>query len=222
MTFAASLFAALIHTAQVIDITPDEPPSAHSDQTRHAACVERIATEPAEAYEDGLAWTSQGGGWPARHCAALALVALGHPGEAATRLEALGRTANGASARSRAILLGHAADAWLDAEEPERAAIAFAAGLEVDPGDYGLASGRAEALLAAGRAVEAAAAASAAIDLDPARAEAWRLRAEARLALGDAQAALSDVEAARARAPHNVDILLLRGRVREAMRQDGN
>ncbi|MEO1039076.1 MAG: tetratricopeptide repeat protein [Pseudomonadota bacterium] len=193
-------------------------PAASSDQRRHENCVRQIPDAPTQAYEAGLAWTSQGGGWPARHCAALALVALGHPGEAATRLEDLGRTIEGASPRSRAIMLGQAADAWLEAGEPTRAAAAFTAGLEQDPGDYGLAAGRAEALLAAGDLDAAHIAATQAIALNGQPAEAWRLRAEALLALDDLDGALGDMQAARERAPDDVEILLLRGRINEALR----
>ena len=54
-------------------------------------CVAGIDINPADAFEKALAWRDQGGGTQADHCAALALIALDEPGEAATRLDMLAR-----------------------------------------------------------------------------------------------------------------------------------
>ncbi len=188
------------------------------EQARYEACLARIADEPEQAYEDGLAWTSQGGGWPARHCAALALVALGHAGEAGARMARLGEETIAASDRTRAVLFGHAGDAFLQVQAWSEAAGAFERGLAFAPQDYGLAAGVAQARLSQGDAEAAERAATRAAAIDPRGAEAWRLRAEARLLQGDLDAAESDMRQARERAPEDVAILLLRGRINEARR----
>ena len=188
------------------------------ERARYEACLLRIAQEPEQAYEDGLAWTSQGGGWPARHCAALALAALGHPGEAGARMAVLGEETIAATDHTRAVLFGHAGDAFLEAQDWDAAANAFQRGLAFAPQDYGLAAGAAQARLSQGDAEAAERAATRAIAIDARGAEAWRLRAEARLRQGDLDAAQSDMTEARERAPDDVAILLLRGRINEARR----
>ena len=164
------------------------------EQARYEDCLARIAEDPEQAYEDGLAWTSQGGGWPARHCAALALVSLGHPGEAGARMARLGEEAIAASDHTRAVLFGHAGDAFLEAEAWDEAAGAFERGLAFAPHDYGLAAGVAQARLSQGDAEAAERAATRAAAIDPRGAEAWRLRAEARLIQGELYGAESDME----------------------------
>ena len=75
------------------------------DQARYRACIAEIDADPMAAYETGLAWQAQAGGWPAAHCTALAIVASGDYAEGAARLET---NAEGAVA------------AGDDAEEPGR------------------------------------------------------------------------------------------------------
>src|SRR5262249_20810934 len=55
----------------------------------YESCVAAINKNAADAFEMALSWRTQGGGLPADHCAALALLALDEPGEAASRLNAL-------------------------------------------------------------------------------------------------------------------------------------
>lgn len=189
---------------------------------RHETCLGLISQNAETAYEEALAWRHQGGGWPAEHCVSLALIALDQPEAGAARLRAAAEGAVTATEASRAIMFGQAGDGFLIAEDPAAARAAFERGLDFAPGDPGLKRGVAEASLVLGDAGAAEAAASEAASearSGAARAEALRLRAEARLALGDLGAALEDVEAARVDAPDNIDILLLRGRINEAIRQ---
>ena len=189
---------------------------------RHATCLALISQDAELAYEEALAWRHQGGGWPAEHCVSLSLIALDQPGDGAARLRAAAEGAITATDMSRAIMFGQAGDGFLRAEAPQEALAAFQRGLDFAAEDAGLKRGVAEAALAlsdAAAAERAAGAAYAGAATDAARAKALELRAEARLALGALDQARDDVEAARAFAPEDIDILLLRGRINEAIRQ---
>ncbi len=193
-----------------------------ADQLRYEGCVTRIAEAPEAAHDDAIAWRLAGGGWPARHCEALAVTALGNYAEGAQRLIATAEAATGADLSARAAMLGQAGDAWRLAGEEAAALEAFEAGLQYAPGDAGLMIGIAQSLMALGRAGEAETAAARALARHPEAAEAWRVRAEARLAAGDLDGARSDVEQARELAPDNIAILKLLGDVILAARRAGS
>lgn len=189
---------------------------------RHETCLSMISQDAELAYEEALAWRHQGGGWPSEHCVSLSLIALGHAEPGALRLRAAAEGAITASDMSRAIMFGQAGDGFLSAGAHAEALAAFQRGLDFAGADAGLHRGVAEAALALADAPLAARAASEAIaasQAETARAEALRLRAEAYLAQGQTGPALEDVETARQFAPDNIDILLLRGRINEAIRQ---
>ena len=189
---------------------------------RHEVCLDLIGQDAELAYEEALVWRHQGGGWPSEHCVSLALIALGQAEDGAARLRAAAEGAITASDMSRAIMFGQAGDGYMQAEAPQDALRAFRRGLDFVPGETGLKRGVAEAALAlddARTAETAASDAMASAETDADRAQALRLRARARLELGALPAAREDVEAARSYAPEAVDILLLRGRINEAIRQ---
>jgi tetratricopeptide (TPR) repeat protein len=191
------------------------------EATRLADCLERVETDPEAAYEDGLAWLSDGGRPAARHCAAVALIALGHPGEGAARLEELANAPDAGGIDKRMAYLGQAGNAWLLAGAPEAAVIAFDNALKLSPGNRDLLQDRAVAQIAAGRWQQAVSDLEAAAALAPLGAEGLSLRARAFLELERYQEALRDIEAARSAAPGNIDILVLRGEIREARRVSG-
>src|SRR5579871_5147266 len=62
-------------------------PFAGSDP--YQDCISAIAKKADDAFEMALAWRDHGGGVPAERCAALALISLDEPGEAASRLTTL-------------------------------------------------------------------------------------------------------------------------------------
>src|SRR5919108_545494 len=61
-------------------------------QREYEDCMTLARRVPADGYESALAWEGQGGGDPARHCAAVALIGMGKFTEAAERLESLAGT----------------------------------------------------------------------------------------------------------------------------------
>src|ERR1700761_5677962 len=60
-----------------------------SDPVHYRSCLATSNTNPAAALTDAEAWAKSGGGVPAQHCAALALVNLKRYPEAGMRLDHL-------------------------------------------------------------------------------------------------------------------------------------
>jgi tetratricopeptide (TPR) repeat protein len=191
------------------------------DQARYEACLAEIDSDPMAAYETGLAWQAQSGGWPAAHCTALAIIATGDVAEGARRLEVNAEGAVAAGSYARAVMSGRPGDAWLAAGEPAQALRAFTRGRDFAPDDAGLALGRSEAALEAGLYEVAEQAGDDAVALAPQSAEAYRLRGRARLELGALEAAEADMRAARERDPESIEVLLLRGDIVQARRAAG-
>ncbi len=91
------------------------------DSEAYELCLGAIDDDPLTAFDRALAWRDQGGGAPAVHCSALALIALGQYGDAADRLDALAQdTHNGLNAAIRAQLLVQAGNAWMMEGIPEQ------------------------------------------------------------------------------------------------------
>ncbi len=102
-------------------------------------CLTQSETDPEQAFDRALDWFDQGGGPPALHCSAVALVALGHFGDAADRLDALGQDpANGLGARLRAEIFVQAASAWMLEGFPLQAVESLEAALALEAGDQRL------------------------------------------------------------------------------------
>ena len=197
---------------------------ANGAADRHAECLAGISQNAEIGYEDALAWTHQGGGWPAEHCVSLALMALDQHEFGASRLRANAEGALSATDASRAIMFGQAGDGFLLAEAHGEAFSAFTRGLDFAPGDAGLHRGAAQAALADGDLETAKQQASAALASNPValeELEALRVRAEARLQSGELDGAEADMAAAREIAPDDIPLLLLRGRINEARRTAG-
>ena len=185
---------------------------------RLEACVAKIEVDPEEAYEDGLAWVYQGNRPGARQCTALALIALGRPDEGAARLEQLANSADGGTLEQRAEYLIQSGNAWLQAGAPEAAIVTFTNALKLKPGIPDLLVDRASANMMLGNWAEAKEDLDRAIELAPNMAIARQLRAEAHLNLDQLPLAMTDIEAALVADPENIDTLVLRGRIREAIR----
>lgn len=179
-------------------------------------CVGAIAKKPDDAFEMALAWRDHGGGIPAERCAALALISLNQPGEAAAKLDALAQRQDAGSAGLRASLLGQAGNAWLLANEPESAEEAFSAALKLTSQDPDLWVDRARARAARADWVNAESDLSVAIGLDQTRPEIFVLRASARNAQGNKDGYKSDINAALSLKPDFADALVERGAIRAA------
>jgi tetratricopeptide (TPR) repeat protein len=192
-----------------------------SESGRLQDCIEKIDRDAEAAYQDGLAWMAAGNRPAARHCTALALIALGQEAEGAARLEQLANAPDGGSLDERGIYLAQSGNAWLLARMPDAAVVTLTNAMKLRPSDGELRKDRARAYIALEKWNDAGADLDASIELSPGDAEAHRLRAFALLQLERFDDAWKDAEAALRISPRDVDAAVLRGDIREAMRRKG-
>jgi tetratricopeptide (TPR) repeat protein len=186
-----------------------EPAAAYED------CLLQVEAAPEEAYERAMSWAAVDGGAPARHCAAVALIAMGHYAEAGRRLEALANDlARSGQAGLSVDALAQAGNAWLLAGDLERANAVQSAALKQAPDHLELLVDRARTLGQAKNYGDALTDLDRALALAPGRADILIYRASARRFLGDNAGALEDVERALVLAPDNPEGLLERGILR--------
>ena len=188
---------------------------------RHEQCLERIAEDQELALEEAMIWRDQGGGRRARHCEAMALYAVGYPGEAAARLDQLADGADGGSAEMRRNFRLEAANFWLEAKDVNRAYASSTKGLESDERHAELRIARARAYSQSARYDYAETDLSTVIAYHPAHAAAYRYRADARLRQGNLDGAKSDIELSLRHDTMSVESSLLRGEINEAIRLRG-
>lgn len=186
--------------------TPAFPPDVRYDH-----CLARAASEPPQAFEDALGWAAQGGGEPARHCAAVALLHNGQPEAAAVRLEQLAQDMRAQPPALRAEVLAQAGRAWLEGRNAARAAAAFTTALELAPDAADILVDRAEAYAAAANYWEAIDDLNRAIELDRNRAEAYAFRAAAYRLVNAVDLALEDANRAVTLDPRLPEAWLERG-----------
>lgn len=91
------------------------------DAATYDKCLAQARKDPAEGFETGSSWRDHGGGVPAEHCVAIALIGLKQYGEAATRLEKLAAKMVRESDALRAEVLSQAAEAWSEGGQPKNA-----------------------------------------------------------------------------------------------------
>lgn len=185
---------------------------------RHKACLEQITQDEELAFEEAMIWQSQGGGRRARHCVAMALFALGHADEAAIRLEKLAKAPDAGSPAMRAGFYVEATDFWLKAQQPRKAIESATAGLKIAAAHIDLYIVRARAYAALGRWDFAEIDLSSALAYVPDEPRALRYRADARLQQGKLDLAQADINKAVTLDRENIDILLVRGKIIEAIR----
>jgi tetratricopeptide (TPR) repeat protein len=181
---------------------------------RYQDCLGLTHSAPAEALAKADNWHDNGGGFPAEHCAALALFGLKRYPEAAKRLEGLAGAMMGASSRMRADALDQAGQAWLLADRPADAKSDFDAALKLNKDDVDLLIDRAEAYYDGKKFPEAVADLDHALELAPGRADALVYRASAYRQLDRLDLALKDIDAAFKLQPENGPALLERGNIK--------
>ena len=191
---------------------------ARAEQTRLEACLVKTEIDPEEAYEDSLVWLSSGNRPRARYCNAVSLLALDRLEEGAARLEALATAPDPIELEDRTLYLVQAGNAWLAANYPEAAIVALSDALKLEDGNPMIFKDRAAAYLAVERWVEGVDDLNVALELAPGDPEALSLRARAHLATENLNAAKADMESALFYDPEILEILVLRGEIREAIR----
>jgi len=191
-------------------------PLPMDDSSRYERCLALVHHDPEQAFATAEDWRKAGGGFPAEHCAAVALVGLKRYQEAAQRLEALAGAMMQAQPWLRAEALEQAGQAWLLADRAGEAKSAFDAALQLVPDDPDLLIDRAQAYAEAHNYWPAIDDLNQALELEPNRADALIFRASAyRRVENGLDLALADVERALTLAPDAVPGLLERGNIRE-------
>lgn len=173
-------------------------------------CIALARQKPQEGWEEALAWTSLGGGEPARHCGAIALIGLRQFEEGAKRLEDLAAQSH-AEAKLRAGMLAQAGQAWLLDKNPERAVAAQTAALKLVPDAPDLLVDRAESYGEAKNYKDALTDLDRALTLAPDRVDALTFRATAKRFLDDTKGAAADIARALQLDPLNQDAWLESG-----------
>ncbi|MGB8843878.1 MAG: tetratricopeptide repeat protein [Aliidongia sp.] len=103
------------------------------DAATYDKCLALARKQPSEGFETGSIWRDHGGGLPAQHCVALALIGLKEYVEAAHRLEKIAAEMVRESDSLRASVLAQAAEAWSEAGQAENAEAALTAALKLAP-----------------------------------------------------------------------------------------
>lgn len=174
-------------------------------------CLSKAKSDPQAAYAAALDWYEAGGGLPARHCAAVALLGLNAHEEAASRLETLAGEVPDARADLRIGLIAQAAQAWLISGRAERADRLLTLAVDARPQDAQLRADRAVARLSLGNYWAAIDDLDIALELTPGDTELLLYRASAYRYLGVPDLARDDVDRALALDPDAPGAWLERG-----------
>jgi tetratricopeptide (TPR) repeat protein len=176
----------------------------------YQACVAKIAVKADDALEDALYWRDHGGGLPAQHCAALAMLALNQPAQAALALDQIAHDPEAGAVASRADLLDQSGNAWLLAHQGANADAAFSAALRLTPRDPDVWTdrARARAMIRNWAGAESDLTAALTFVRTP---QIYVLRAAARHALNRMKDARADIDWALALDPRDADALVERG-----------
>mgnify|MGYP000112016917 CR=1 FL=1 len=183
----------------------------------YESCMAEAKTSPEQAFEKATAWAGLNGGDAARHCAAVALIGLGHQDEAARRLQALAQEIY-AEAAVKAAILGQAGQAWLLAGDAAAAENVLSAAINLDPRNADLYVDRAQALDARGDVGGAVRDLTQALSLDDNLVDARVFRASAYRQLDRLDDAARDIVEALKRDPKNIEGLLERGILRRLVK----
>ncbi len=191
--------------------------AAIDHERQYRSCLALVHQKPEEAFESALAWRDQGGGAPAEHCAALALLEFGKHDQAAMRLEALAEALGPEGKVQPAAIWAQAGNVWLLGGYPDQALAAIDRGLALEPERAPLLVDRARVLGELGRHAEALADLDRALALDARDDDAHAFRASALRQLGRLEEALAAADASLKLNQDNPSARLERGMARMQM-----
>jgi tetratricopeptide (TPR) repeat protein len=186
------------------------------DKIEYGECLRLAEATPGPILARAEAWVRAGGGLPAEHCAAVALLYSGQNERAATRLDTLAVRASSFSPRLRSELSAQAGNAWLAVGNAERALASQNLAVNLDPQNAENWIDRSITLAGLGAYKEAAEDLSTALKLAPRRPDILLLRAVAYRATGDLKRARTDADAALVYDKDNPEALIQRGHIRLA------
>ena len=178
---------------------------------RYADCVQLLDADLDLGRVAAQQWVDEGGGAEARHCLAVADLKAGFPKLAALRLEEIAQRKDAGDDYVRARIYSQAAEAWLEAEEPEYAERALDQALGLVPDSAELYLSAAKVYAAQERWRDVINAVNTAEGGGFGSAETYVLRGRGRYVLAAYETAAEDVVAALTIDPKNIDALVLRG-----------
>lgn len=188
-------------------------PNTENPSHTYEVCLMTAKNEPEKGFEMAGKWLALGGGPPARHCEAIALVGMKEYTTAATRLEELAALNEEESVR--AGVLSQAGQAWLLQGDLARALDVQTKALDAMPvrnrQHANILVDRAATYADAGKYSDAVLDLDASLAIEPKNPDALAFRASARRHLNDVEVALVDAEQSVALDPHNIIGLLERG-----------
>jgi tetratricopeptide (TPR) repeat protein len=183
-------------------------------KNRYERCLTLTKSNAEKAAEAAETWHEAGGGAAALHCEALALVALHRYAEAAEKLDQAAMAADTHNIDLRVALFDQAGNAWLLAEQPQKAETSINSALALAPRDEDMLFDRARARAANRNWPGAESDLRTLLAIDHERADAYVLRASARHAEGKKADALSDLGRAMQIYPDYPEALVERGSMR--------
>jgi len=194
---------------------PAQPSHTEIDQARqYADCMNLAQSDPDKALKTARAWERKAGGSPAGHCAAVALVGLGHYKEAAEAMEKLAGDELKDRKDLAISLYGQAAQAWTLANDNVHAIKAESAAIGLEPDNPDLLVDRGILQASSGKFFEAIDDFTKAHDLAANRADILVFRATAYRMLKSFDLANDDIDRAIQLQPKNADAYLERGILR--------
>jgi len=195
--------------------------AAQPDPQHYRLCLNNASSNPGAALVDADVWAKAGGGVPAQHCAAVALVGLKRYAEAGGRLDKLAAGRDLPDMSFRTELFDQAGNAWLLAGDGAKAVQSFSAALALSAGDPDLFAdlARAQAMRQNWQEVELDM--NAALQLTPRRADLLVLRASARRALKRYPEARADIVQALKLKPGDGGALIESGLLRRQLGDKG-
>lgn len=181
----------------------------------YRACVQFVRRNPEDGFEAAIAWRDEGGGPPALHCTAMALIGLGQFADAAQRLETLARGMTGFSAAERAAVLAQSGNAWQRAGQLDQSYATLSTAITLAPDNAEFYIDRGEVSATAGDYWEAIDDFNAALDRNPDSVDALIFRGTAYRLLEATELAREDLDAALARDIDNPDALVELGAIEQ-------
>lgn len=210
MMFVASLLLSVASLAPTPDADPVRLPPSAGAGPEYEACIAAVAASPVGGQRHAESWLGDGGGAPARHCVAVAALAMNAPASAAIMLMELaaGETADpGLAAR----LYLQAASAFMQAGLKDEAFAALRSTYDLVP-DAPEVHMTAATIYATGDRWDGVILTLTALEKFAAlSADAFVLRGRAHLEEGQTDKAAHDAARALALDPYLVDGLVLRG-----------
>ena len=167
--------------------------SAGASEARYRACLDAVATDPGRAEREADDWARfGGGGGAARHCRAMAMLALGAERPAALELLSIAASEVALAEPLRADILVQAAEVFRDIGDPVAAISAADAALRLAPGSAAALGVRGEARVLNGDLIAGIADFDDAVEARPSDRDLLLKRAAASRSLGRFNAARRD------------------------------